>query len=102
MNFTHWTNDYYLFSNNAHSSQIIKDITEFCTSDNNVLPQYVIVFKVNDEVIESELDEFFNEYGGDMIIPFDEADRRTKFAKIYDECSEDIEEYRKNMRANEQ
>lgn len=95
MNFTHWTNDYYLFSNNAHSSQIIKDITEFCTSDNNVLPQYVIVFKVNDEVIESELDEFFNEYGGDMIIPFDEADRRTKFAKIYDECSEDIEEYRK-------
>lgn len=93
--FTQWANDNYQYSTNDFTNQIIKDIITYFSSNTGILPPYIIVFKVNDEVIESELDEFFNEYGGDMIIPYDEADRRTKFAKIYDECSEDIEEYRK-------
>ena len=44
---------------------------------------------------KSELNDFFEEYaGGDLIVPYDEDERRKKFAKLYEECSEDIEKYR--------
>lgn len=96
LKFTQWTNNYYHYSTNDYTHQIIKDVITFFFSNTGIQPPYIIVFKVNNKVIESELDEILKEYGGgDEIIPYDEANRRIKFAKVYEECSEDIEKYRR-------
>ena len=35
-----------------------------------------------------------------MIFPFDEEERKKKFSKIYEECKDDIELYKKEFRAS--
>lgn len=59
-------------------------------------PFLFLIHSIEDDDAPSPLDDFINEYaGGDMIIPYDEKERKRKFAKIYQECGEDIERYRK-------
>ena len=89
--------DYYILENEGHNREIIDSITSFLTNQAGTeWPLYFIIHHIKEDETVSEFDEFFKEYaGGDTIIPYDEADRRKKFAKIYEECSEDIEKYRR-------
>lgn len=58
-------------------------------------PSFFFIHRIEGEDIPSSLDSFINEYaGGDMIIPYEEEERKRKFPRIYQECGEDIERYR--------
>jgi hypothetical protein len=57
-------------------------------------PSFFIIHKNDGNNIESEFDDFINEYAnGNLIIPYDNNARKERFKKIYEECSEDIEKY---------
>lgn len=83
-------------ADSTSNKELIKEIVSHINSlPENEKPLVFLIHEIENTDIKSDLDIFFDEYaGGDMIIPYEEEDRHKKFAKIYDECSKDIERYR--------
>ncbi len=87
---------YLIIEKKVKHKNLITDLISFL--EVNVVinkPFYFIIHEIENKQQESEMDNFFKEYaGGDMVIPYDEDKRREKFARLYEECSEDIERYK--------
>lgn len=90
------SNSYLIIEKKAKHKKLINDLTSFIENNAvNAKPNSFIIHEIENQQQESDVDNFFREYaGGDMVIPYDEDKRREKFAKIYEECSEDIERYK--------
>ncbi len=92
------TRDRYTIISRNSNLKLVRDLFAFISSlPYEEKPAYFLIhtnLEGKDE--PSDLDDFIKEYaGGDMIIPYEEEERKRKFAKIYKECGEDIERYRK-------
>ena len=87
---------YLIVESNTKHKRLIDDLTSFFEDNaKEDMPLFFIIHEIEDRQQKSDIDDFFEEYaGGDLFIPYYEEKRREKFAKIYEECSEDIKRYR--------
>ena len=96
-------NDYCLINHRKMNDEIVKSLSGFLHDNENRvgLPLFFILHHVSGEPRKDGFaEQLFDEYGGDMIFPFDEEERKKKFSKIYEECKDDIELYKKEFRAS--
>ena len=88
--------DYTILGNDAVNINLVNDLVlQINSLDLKDTLIYFTIEHIKDKDVYSSLDDFINDYaGGDMIIPYDENERRKKFAKLYTECRDEIERYR--------
>lgn len=93
--------DYIPIKEDPLNKKIVEELVSFFESlHNEESPLFFMIHHIEGKDITSSLDDFIDEYaGGDMIIPYDENERRQKFEKIYTECSDVIEQYQKIMQS---
>lgn len=86
--------DYDISGYQDQYGELLASIRILFEKNNYSSPPYILIQRIKRESTSSDLDNFFKEYAdGDMIIPYDDEERRKKFAKLYDECSDEIERY---------
>lgn len=90
-------NNYHIIGNDLSRRNLASNIIEAIhRMDASKSPYSLIIHDTGKPISEHEIENIFNEPAIDyMIVPYDERDRRSKYAKIYDEFSEEIEKYKR-------
>lgn len=79
--------------NNKFVNDLIGELDRNTDAGKDLL--YFAIHNIKGDNAPSFLDDFITEYaGGDMIVPYEEIERRKKFVKLYEECGKEIEQYR--------
>ena len=92
-------NNYYIYHRvgDDYDERLVEKVLSFFQKEGIPEPAFILTHKIEGNNYQSDVDDFFEKYaGGDLIIPYEEVDRKIKFEEIYKECDRIIEQYKES------